>query len=432
MNSTRREFLRSTGVAAAAGMAAALAPGRVLGANERVRLGVIGAGNRGGQLIDAVGKHQDMEITALCDVYQPFLDQWREKLGGTPRAYRDFRELLDQPDIDAVLIATPDHWHALQTVMACDAGKDVYIEKPLSLTIHEGRRMVEAARRNNRVAQVGVQRRSGRQYAELAEKLQNGLIGKITFARSYRITNMWPNGLGKGVDGPPPADLDWDLWLGPSPERPYRDTIAPYKFRWWKAYSSQLANWGVHFIDVIRWVLNDNAPLLTTALGGKFAVDDDRDIPDTMEVAWQMPSGALMGFGQYEASGVDAMRRGYVEFRGTNGALYVDDRGYEIVPERGGQFQDTAPRMEPVTEKSAEGDLTTAHLRNFLDCVKSRALPNADIEAGHRSTTFSHLGNIALATRSVVEWDAAAERAVNNDAANAMLHYEYRKPWTLG
>jgi predicted dehydrogenase len=151
-----------------------------------------------------------------------------------------------------------------------------------------------------------------------------------------------------------------------------------------------------------------------------------------MEVTWQLPSGALALFGQYEASGNPAMKRGYVEFRGTKGTLYVDDSGYEIVPEHGGQFQDKAPRMDAVDEKCNEGDLTVAHMRNFLDCVKSRALPNADVEIGHRSTTFSHLGNIALATRSVIEWDSKAERITNNEQANSLLQCEYRAPWTLG
>ena len=427
-HASRRDFLRQAGaVTVAAGLGTARAR-----ANDTMRLAVIGTGNRGGQLIDALRPHGDAEIVALCDVYQPHLDKWAAKLDGRPKCFKDFRQVLDLKDVDAVVIATPDHWHAVQTVMACNAGKDVYIEKPLSLTIREGRKMVEAARANSRIVQMGIHRRSSGMYGKLAQQVREGLIGKVTVARCYRITNMWPAGMGKGADAAPPADLDWNMWLGPSPDRPYRDTIAPYKFRWWKAYSSQLGNWGVHFIDVIRWMMNEEAPEAVAALGGRFAVDDDRDIPDTMEVTWQLPSGALALFGQYEASGNPAMKRGYVEFRGTKGTLYIDDAGYEIVPETGGQFQDRAPRMDAVNEKSGEGDLTVAHLRNFLDCVKSRALPNADVEVGHRSTTFSHLGNIALATRSVIEWDGKAERITNNEQANSLLHYEYRAPWTLG
>ena len=425
---TRRTFVK-TGAAIAAG--AALASSRAYGANERIRLGVIGVGNRGGQVINATQPHADAEIVAICDVYKPFLAETAEKLGGNLSQHGDFRELLDRKDIDAVIVATPDHWHAIQTIDACNAGKDVYVEKPLSLTIVEGRKMVEAARRSDRVVQVGTHRRSGNMYAEIAELVQRGDIGKVTVCRSYRITNMAPTGMGKSADAEPPADLDWDLWLGPAAMRPYRDTIAPYKFRWWKEYSSQIANWGVHFIDAIRWAIGEEAPSSVVSIGGIYAVTDDRNIPDTMETVFETPSGCLIIFGQYEASGAPALKRGEMEIRGTLGTLYADDRGYEIIPEKGGQFQDSIPRMEPVNVKSQDGDLTQQHVRNFLDCVKSRQKPTADVEIGHRSTTFSHLGNIALATRSRLDWDAQAERITNNEAANAMLHYEYRAPWKL-
>ena len=425
---TRRTFVK-TGAAIAAG--AALASSRAYGANERIRLGFIGVGNRGGQLIDATLPHSDAEIVALCDVYGPYLRKAAEKIGGNPALHKDFREVLESKDIDAVIVATPDHWHAIQTIDACNAGKDVYVEKPLSLTIVEGRKMVEAARRNDRVVQVGTHRRSGKLYAEIAALVQRGDIGKVTVCRSYRITNMAPTGMGKAADAEPPADLDWDRWIGPAAMRPYRDTIAPYKFRWWKEYSSQIANWGVHFIDAIRWAIGEEAPSSVVSIGGIYAVADDRNIPDTMETVFETPSGCLIIFGQYEASGAPALKRGEMEIRGTLGALYADDRGYEIIPEKGGQFQDEKPRMEPVNVKSQDGDLTQQHVRNFLDCVKSRQKPAADVEIGHRSTTFSHLGNIALATRSRLDWDAQAERITNNEAANAMLHYEYRAPWKL-
>jgi predicted dehydrogenase len=316
-------------------------------------------------------------------------------------------------------------------VDACDAGKDVYVEKPLSVTIFEGRRMVEAARRNKRVVQVGTHRRSGKMYADAAKFVQDGGIGKVTLARCYRITNMWPKGIGKGQDAEPPAGLDWDMWLGPRAMRPYRDTIAPYKFRWWGDYSSQIANWGIHFIDAIRWMLDAESPSAIVALGGKYVVDDDRTIPDTMEVTYELPSGGLLLFGQYEASEQDAMKQGYFELRGTKGTMYVDDAGYEVFPDKGGQFQDDAPRMEPVKAKSTDGDLTVQHIADFIDCVKTRRQPNADIEIGHRSTTFSLLGNIALAAKARIDWDAKEERIINNDAANKMLHYDYRAPWKL-
>ena len=427
------EMNRRTFVKASAAVAAAtLASSSARGANERIRLGFIGVANRGGQLINAARKLEQAEIAAICDVDQRPLDKWRKEFGDKVDVCTDFREIIARDDIDGIVIATPDHWHAIQTIATCDAGKDVYVEKPLSITIHEGRRMVEAARRNKAIVQVGTHRRSGKMYAELAKLVQDGVIGKVTVARAYRLSNMWPKGMGKAPDGEAPEFLDWDMWLGPRPVRPYRDTITPYKFRWWGAYSSQLGNWGVHYFDAIRWLLGEEAPVSIVALGGRFALDDDRDIPDTLETVYEMPSGCLIVFGQYEASGASALRRGLLELRGTKGALYVDDRGYEIVPERGGQFQDPEPRMDPVQGKTDDGDLTVQNIANFLECIKTRETPLADVEIGHRSTTFSHLGNIALASKSRIDWDAANERITNNEEANSLLHYEYREPWKLG
>lgn len=425
---SRRAFMRQGSMVVAG---AALAQGRAT-ASERVRLGVIGTANRGGQLIDALSPHQDAEIVAFCDVHGVALKRWREAF---PKAdfYGDYRRILERGDIDAVVIATPDHWHALQTIHACDAGKDVYIEKPLSLKIVEGRRMVEAARRNKRVVQTGLHRRSSEMYRELAEKVQGGLIGKVTSAHCYRINNMSPAGMGHSEPSDPPDDLDWEMWIGPQRMRPYQDNIAPYKFRWWKEYSSQLGNWGVHYFDLIRWILGETAPVSVCAIGGKYALEDDRTIPDTLQAIFELPSGCLMIFEQYEASGNPPFSRpAEIEIRGTLGTLYASDRQYEIVPEKGGQFQDNTPRMEPLEEKSSPGNLTEAHLRNFLDCIKSRDLPFCDVEEAHRSTTFAHLANISLDTRSRLDWDAASERVTNNDKANEMLEYAYRSPWTLG
>jgi predicted dehydrogenase len=248
------------------------------------------------------------------------------------------------------------------------------------------------------------------------------------------LSNMYPAGIGKAEPSDPPADLDWDLWLGPRPARAFQATIAPYKFRWWDLYSSQVANWGVHYLDAIRWLTGDLAPSSVCAMGGRYVIDDDRTIPDTLEVTFEFASGRLAIFGQYEASGNSALRRGEVEVRGTDGTLYIGDRGYEIVPERGGQFQDSKPRMKPVQQSrdEGEGDMTVAHARNFLDCMRSRKPANADIEIGHRSTTMSLLANISLATRSRLDWDAEQERITNNSEANTLLHYEYREPWKLG
>lgn len=455
---TRRNFLKNSTVAAASVTLGLNAIGTPLissarGANEKIRVGFIGVGNRGTQLLNGFLKQDDIEVAALCDVYEPYLardyskvDQklkdslgaripkMTEKLNRNVARYKDFRRLLDRKDIDAVVVATPDHWHAVQTIMACQAGKDVYVEKPLSITIFEGRKMVEAAKRHNRVIQVGLHRRSSKSYMQIAENIQTGKIGKVTVARAYRISNMYPNGIGQFPDTAPPEGLDWDMWLGPRPKRPYKNNISLYKFRWLQIYSSQMANWGVHYCDAMRWVLSEKAPVSISAHGGRFALDDDRTIPDTMEVIFEMPSGSLLIFGQYEANGGPALIEGEVEFRGTLGNLYAGtsgEAGYKIVPSKAGQFQESGSDIEPFEGKRIDGDLTVQHIRNFLDCMKSRKQTNCDMETGHRSTTFAHLANIALATKSRIEWDPKKERAINNRNANNLLHYEYRKPWTL-
>ena len=418
--------------AVAAGLTATQAT-RVMGANDRIRLGFIGVANRGGQLLNAFLKHDDMEVAALCDVQGSTLDRANQKwCDGKADTYKDFRKLIDRKDIDAVVIATPDHWHALQTIYACDAGKDVYVEKPLSITIYEGRKMVEAARRNKRVVTVGLHRRSSRLYADAVGRVRSGGLGKVTVCRAYHRSNMFPTGIGHAEPSQPPPDLDWDMWLGPRPWRSYRATIAPYKFRWWMLYSSQTANNGVHFLDAMRWMTGDAAPSSLCALGGRYAVDDDRTIPDTLRVTFEMPAGRLFVFGMFETSGNRTLpRAGYFELRGTRGTLYCSDSYYEVIPERGGQFQDARPRMKPVKVERSEGNHTVQHARNFLDCIRSREKPNCDVEEGHRSTTMSLLAKIAWLTRARIEWDPERERITSPAEANSLLHYEYRKPWRL-
>ena len=336
----------------------------MLGANDQVRLGFIGVGNRGCQLLKGFLPHADAKIVALCDVYEPYLNGRYDrldprfaglgkriaqmpKLEGDVARVKDFRAILDRKDIDAVVIATPDHWHAIQMIAACKAGKDVYVEKPLSMTIVEGRAMVDAARQYERIVQVGTHRRSSRMYAELAEVVRSGAIGKVTVARAAFCSNMATAGIGHAPESEPPAGLDWDMWLGPRPARPFQATIMPYKFRWWHLYSSQIANWGVHYFDVIRWLTGELAPQSVSAHGGRFAVDDDRTIPDTSEAIFEHASRMLTLFSLHEANGQPVLGRGAeIELRGTIGTLYAAGNRYEIVPERGGAFQDPKPKRK--------------------------------------------------------------------------------------
>jgi predicted dehydrogenase len=442
---SRRDFGKS---AAAVGLSA-LSAGRVLGAGDRVRLGFIGLGNRGDQVLDAFLEHRDAQVVALCDLYEPYVAFAARKAGGEPKTYRDYRALLDNKDVDAVVICTPDHWHALQTVHACAAGKDVYVEKPLSLCVAEGRAMVAAARKNDRVTQVGLHRRSLQWVAEACEIVRSGVLGHVTVARAFHIQNEAPKGIGKPPDGPPPEGLDWDAWLGPAPKVPYNKNRAFYRFRWFYDYSGgQLTNFGVHYLDVIHWALGHDAPLAVTAIGGKFGIDDNREVPDTLEVLWQYPGNTLVTFSQFNASAAPAsvQRGAEVEFRGTKGTLYLYGNGYEVVPDliTPNEFPARTPldrnaekgyrvgaKAEIQAVKGSGRQETAPHARNFLDCVKSRKRPNCDVEVGHRDTSAALIGNIAHKTRTLLEWDARAERFSNSDRANQLLRYEYRAPYAL-
>ncbi len=442
---TRRQFAKTM---AAAGAATALSRMRVLGANDRVRLGFIGLGNRGDQVLDGFLVHKDAEVVAICDLWQPYLDFAAKKIGSSPKQFKEYRKLLDMKDVDAVVICTPDHWHAVQTIHACQAGKDVYVEKPLSLRVVEGRKMVEAARRHSRITQVGINRRSSPFCQEAADFIRGGGLGKITAARSFHIQNEWPKGIGNPPDEEPPAGLDWDAWLGPAPKVPYNRNRAFYRFRWFYDYSGgQVTNYGAHFIDFIHWALGEDTPLAVTAMGAKLALDDNREIPDTLEVLWTYPRGTLVTFSQFNANAAPADRRhGNLEFRGTKGTLYLTYTGYDVVPEEinekvfpaltpldrslsGDYESDRKPVIQP---RKVEGeDSTPLHARNFLDCIRSRQPCTCDLETGHRSTSATLIANIAHKTKSYLEWDGKAERFTNNPAANKYLSYEYRSPYKL-
>ena len=441
---TRRHFAKTI---AAAGATAALNPFRVLGANERVRLGFIGLGNRGDQVLDAFLRHQDAEVVAICDLNEAYLDFAAKKIGSSPKRFKDYRRVLELKDVDAVVINTPDHWHALMTIAACAAGKDVYVEKPLSLCVEEGRKMVQAVQRHNRVCQVGIHRRSSAVCREAADIVRSGALGKITVARAFHIQNEWPKGIGHPADSQPPAELDWEQWLGPAPKVPYNKNRTYYRFRWFYDYSGgQVTNFGVHYIDFIHWALGQQAPRAVTALGGKFAgIEDNREIPDTLEVLWQYPGETLVTFSQFNATAAPAgLRGGEIEFRGTKGTLYLQGNGYEVVPDAitENEFPARLPVDRAYERRWRQGEKTliepakkigdadtSHHARNFLDCVKSREKCHCDIETGHRSTSATLIANIALKTRSLLEWDAGNERFFNNPAANAQLRAPYRAPY---
>lgn len=429
------------------GLATALSYSRVLGANDRVRMGFIGLGNRGDQVHDAFLEFGDSETVAICDLREDYLDLAARKSRGEPKRYADYRKLLEDKNVDAVTIATPDHWHAIMFTDACNAGKDVYTEKPFSLTVHEGRKMVETADRTKRVVQVGLQRRSNKALQEAADFVQSGGIGQVTVAKGYHLQNEWPNGIGAWPDEAPPAPEQWDKWLGPAPKVPYNKNRTFYNFRWFYDYSGgQVTNFGVHYVDTLRWLLGKESPRAVTAMGGKYAVNDNREIPDTAEILWEYEGPVMMVFSQYNANNAPAAPTNCeMELRGTKGTMYIDLNGWEVVPQK--FTEATVPARTPVDRdversygptkeaviepRSVKGKVdNTAHVRNFLDCVKSRNLKtNCDALTGHISTSGPLIGNIALRTKSYLEWDAKAEQFTNNGPANKYLSYQYRAPY---
>ncbi len=456
INTSRRNFMG--GSLAAAGITAAPSISRAQGANNKIRMGFIGTGNRGTQLMRLFMREPNIEVAALCDCYKPYMQRdeskvsqrikdelegripkMGEKFPKQPKLYDDYRKLLADKDIDAVCIATPDHWHALMTIDAVNAGKDVYIEKPLTATIVEGRKMVDAQKRTGQVVAVGLNRRGNPAYQKLAKELHAGKLGTLTIACAARISNMYPNGIGKQKPADPPPGFNWDMWIGPRAYRPYQYNIAPYKFRWFGDFSSQMGNWGVHYMDVIRWMMQEQAPIAVTAHGTKF-IDHDADITDTMNVTFEFASGRLIDFKVLESCGGPNLPYGEVEIRGQKGVVYANEKGYKIYPSKPGQFQKWKNLVEKeeymVKEKAlADGSSSVSTgglIRDFISCVKSRNTPLCPLEEGHRSTSFAHLANIAVKVKQRLEWDAKAERFTNSKAANEMLHYDYRKPWKLG
>jgi predicted dehydrogenase len=403
---SRRAFVARSAAAAAAAATAAAFPAatfpaaawaRVPGANARVRLGVIGTGGRGRDVMGAFLRQPGVEVVAVNDVWTTAAEQARAAAGGRAEILADYRRLLDRKDVDAVLIATPDHWHAPMAVDACRAGKDVYIEKPLTHRAEEGHRIARAVREHGRVMQVGLQQRSGPHYLDAKRRFfDSGQIGKVTYVRTWWHGNSWH--LRRPDFTAQPAGLDWKQWLGPAADRPFDAR----QFWNWRAYfdfgGGTITDLFTHWIDVAHLFLGDDVPLAATAAGGVFHYDDGRTAPDTVNVLLQYPRGWTASF---EATLAPGGRGAAVELVGTGGSLLIDRGQYTFTPAGG---------AAPVTAK-AEGDMTEAHVRNFLDCVASRRAPNSDVVSGHRSALASLLGKQAYVERRRVAFDAAAERA---------------------
>jgi predicted dehydrogenase len=436
MHSTRRSFL---------GAMTAASYQRVLGANDRVGVGFIGFGLIGAQHVHDFKNQRDVDMVAMSDVYQPRLEQGIAACGGQAKGYKDFRKLIDDKDVHAVVVSTPDHWHALMTMMACAAGKDVYVEKPMTLFVKEGRWMVEVARRHKRVVQVGTQQRSGKHYQKALKLLREGYIGKVLSVRMGAFRNVMP-GFGRPT-GPVPSDLDYDMWLGPAPKHPYSPHRSLYHFRWFWDYSGgQMTNLGAHSIDIVQWVAGVKGPAAVSSSGGRFALQDDGETSDTQDALYEYPGFTAL-WSHREAS-VGRRAGSGLEFLGPKGSLVIGRGGFEvigdtkIVPENaipvfqgqptGGPRRTQAKRevwTQPMKEPGSSAEQFDLHVRNFLDCIKSRQRTIADVEDGHYTATACHLSNISLHTGRKIRWDAEKEIIIGDREASARLERPYRKPW---
>jgi predicted dehydrogenase len=393
---TRRAFVATATAAAASAISprAASSYARVRGANDRLRLGVIGAGGRGRYVMELL-QGADVDAVALCDVFEGSLQEARARVTGpSPRLHRDHREVLDASDVDVVVIATPDHWHAPMAVDACRAGKDVYLEKPLAHTIDEGRAIVEAAEQTGRIVQVGLQQRSGSHYQEAkARYFDPGRIGRIGHVRTW-WHGQNPRLLDPARDRRPPG-LDWERFVGPASPRPFD----PRQFYQWRNYAAfgegQVGDLFTHWVDVVQWFMGDGLPKAASAMGGIYHFPDGRDWPDTVSVLVEYPGSWTCSF---EASLAPGARGLGVEFLGTEGRLYIDRNRYTF----------TANSGETETG-GVEHDITRDHVRNFVASVRARTVPNAPVLTSHRSTLISHLANLAYLRSSPVELGQAGQ-----------------------
>jgi predicted dehydrogenase len=439
---SRRHFIdQSTRVSAVAVAAGVTTAGSASGAagqvspNDRISVALIGCGGMGRTDLRAFLRLPEVDCLAVADVdTRQFADtvaMVQEARGKQPDTYQDFRRIIDRKDIDAVIVGTPDHWHALPTVLACESGKDVYVEKPLATSIAEGRAMVNAARKYNRVVQVGTQQRSSSHFADAVAYVQSGKLGPIRQVRAWAFID-WKGGLGNPPDTTPPPEVDYDFWLGPAPKRPFNPARFHFTFRWFWDYSGGLmTDWGAHMVDVAMWAMGED-PVGAMAMGGKYAYPTDlMETPDTQQSIIEFPSFSVT-WEHMIGCGVGPWQREHgCEFHGQNGILVVDRGGWQVFPETDADGKPRSYRMMGQPHRGGSGDFHFAHVRNFVECMKTRQRPTADVEIGHKSVIACHLGNIAARLRTQVRWDPATETISGHPDAPSYVGREYRAPWKL-
>ena len=398
----RRRFLQSSasGVGALA-LFSGLAPSRVFGANDRIRLGAIGTGGRCRGLMGLLKKLPGNELVAVSDVYEPNLLRAVEVAGSAVRQYRDYCALLDNKEIDAVVVGSPDHWHKQMTIDAVQAGKDVYVEKPVSHSIEEGAELVRVVEASGRVVQTGTQQRSWEHFIIGKQFIDSGKLGQIAFIRAWWFQNYAARGAPKAFS---PEKLDWKAWLGPAPDQ----AITPMKFYWWRWFwdfgGGALTDLMTHWIDVVHWYMGTPAPLSALTSGQRYILA--WECPDTITSVLDYPKNYSVTYHSAMSSNIDD---GGMEIRGTKATMKLDREQLAIYAENG-ELIGRKGAVEPEILIRSGGEGTLDHLRNFLDCVRSRQRPTAHIRVAHEAARAAHLGNLSLQQQRRIRWNAQKER----------------------
>jgi len=443
-DSTRRDFLKAAATVTAsasrfAGLTFLTRPERVFGANDRVRVGVCGLHGRGKDHLDAFARVPNVEIAALCDVDESVLNKRREEVSGRPRTFVDVRQLLDDQSIDAISIATPNHWHTLMAIWGCQAGKDVYVEKPCSHNLREGRLLVRAAQKYGRMVQHGTQSRSARAMIEAIEHVHGGTFGDIYLARGLCFKRR--DTIGRASPEPVPAGVNYDLWTGPAPLKPFTRNRFHYNWHWnWETGNGDLGNQGVHQVDAARWGLGVSFPTRVSAIGGHFMFDDDQQTPNVLNCAFEFdqPGGRrkMMEFEvrHWITNNEAGIGRGMFNRHNSIGSIFYGSNGYLAAGNEDafsyeswlGSGQSAGPR----------GKSGSDHFANFINCVRSRKATelNAPIEEGHISCALVHLANASYRLGRALRFDPEAEQVVGDDEANRLLSEEdrgYRAPFVV-
>ena len=415
MPASRREFLAASALtlSAASYNRAADKP------NEKIKLAVMGLRTRGRSLAPNFAAMPDVSISHLVDpdpaMVKPVLTALKNP-ASPPQIETDIRKVLDDKSVTAIVVSAPDHWHALATLWAAERGKHVYVEKPVSHNIAEGQRMVKAAQKYKVLIQAGTQRRSSTSVTAAREYVRSGKLGKVPFARAWIAGSRKP--IGTAVASAPPPGVDYDLWLGPAPALPFHANRFHYNWHWfWALGTGELGNNGIHGLDVVRNVLDLDAPTRVASLGGKYVFDDDQETPDTQTATFDFPGCTVVWEHRtWEKNGPEQQAFGVI-LHGEKGTLLFDSAGWHV-------------RDGDGTKEPNGPDMVKAHQKNFIDAIRGEAKLNADIEVGHKSTRLCHLGNLAFRTGKVLTFDAATE-TTNDATANKLLGREYRKGFEL-